>query len=371
MTETLLHKPCSTCGATLHYQPGASSLDCPYCGSQNDIAAAPGDLERFDLTSALAGQRESELPPERRLSCPSCGAEAIMAPQVFAQSCGFCETVLIDQDTSLRRFEPQGLLPFGVDEGQARERLKRWLGSLWFAPSSLAKLARPKQRLRGIYVPYWAFDARSQTDYRGQRGTVHRVTRRVQVMRNGKSQWTTRSQNVTRWRSVSGQVAREFEDFLIQADGGLEALADRRFSSWDTGALEAYNPDYLPGYEARLYGMDLVSGWQAAQIAMEGVIRQDIRHDIGGDKQRINTLNTRYWDERFTLVLLPIWFSEFAYGGKRYQVVINGLTGEVRGQRPVAWWKVALAVLLGLGLIAAALLIAAQFEGVSLLPPGL
>lgn len=292
-----------------------------------------------------------------------------MAPQVFAQSCDFCETVLIDQDTSLRRFEPQGLLPFGVDEDQARDRLRRWLKSLWFAPSSLAKLARPRHRLRGIYVPYWAFDASTQTDYRGQRGTVHRVSRRVQITRNGKSQWVTRSQNVTRWRSVSGQVERDFEDFLIQADGGLEALSDRRFSSWDTGALEAYNPDYLPGYEARLYGMDLVAGWQAATQAMEGVIRSDIRRDIGGDKQRINTLNTRYWDQRFTLVLLPIWFSEFSFGRKRYQVVINGRTGEVRGQRPVAWWKVLVAALLVLGLVGAALVIASQIEGLSLLPP--
>ncbi len=369
MADALLHKPCQTCGATLHYEPGATTLDCPYCGSQNDIAAPQRALARFDLDPALSGARESALPPERQLSCPSCGAEAIMPPQVFARSCDFCETVLIDQDTSLRRFEPQGLLPFGVEEGQAQDRLRRWLKSLWFAPSALARSARAKQRLRGVYVPYWCFDVATETDYRGERGTTHTVTRRVQVMKDGKSQWVTRSQQVTRWRPASGRVARDFSDLLVQADGGLKELEDRRFSSWDTGALEPFVPDYLAGYEARLYGLDLPQGWQAAQRAMEGVIRSDIRDDIGGDKQRIHTLSTRTWDERFTLVLLPIWISEYRFGGKDFHVVINGRTGEVRGQRPIAWWKVVLAVLLALGLVAAALLIAAQFEGLSLMPP--
>ncbi len=369
MADDLLHKPCQTCGATLNYEPGATTLDCPYCGSQNDIAVPAAALARFELSPALGGASETDLPPERHISCPSCGAEAIMAPQVFARSCDFCETVLIDQDTKLRRFAPQGLLPFGVEEGQARERLRRWLRSLWFAPSSLARSARAKQRLRGVYVPYWCFDAMTKTDYRGERGTTHTVSRRVQVMKGGKSQWVSRSQQVTRWRPASGQVARRFRDLLVQADGGLKELEDRRFSSWDTDALEPFAPDYLAGYEARLYGLDLPQGWQAALRAMEGVIRGDIRHDIGGDKQRIHTLNTHHWDERFTLVLLPIWMSDYRFGGKDYHVVINGRTGEVRGQRPVAWWKVVVAALLVLGLVAAALLIAGASEGVSLTPP--
>ena len=34
----------------------------------------------------------------------------------------------------------------------------------------------------------------------------------------------------------------------------------------------------------------------------------------------------------------------YRYGGKTYQVMINAQTGTVMGERPVAKWKVALAV---------------------------
>ena len=36
--------------------------------------------------------------------------------------------------------------------------------------------------------------------------------------------------------------------------------------------------------------------------------------------------------------------ASYRYGGKTYQVLINAQTGAVMGERPVAVWKVALAV---------------------------
>ena len=75
---------------------------------------------------------------------------------------------------------------------------------------------------------------------------------------------------------------------------------------------------------------------------MAGVIEGDVRHDIGGDVQRIDSINTDYSAETFKHILLPVWMAAYKYGGKSYRFLVNGQTGEVQGERPYSWWKICL-----------------------------
>ena len=81
---------------------------------------------------------------------------------------------------------------------------------------------------------------------------------------------------------------------------------------------------------------------------MAGVIDQDIRRDIGGDDQRVDSVSTDWSDETFKHVMLPIWMAAYKYNDKSYRFVVNGQTGKVQGERPYSAWKIALAVVLGL-----------------------
>lgn len=90
---------------------------------------------------------------------------------------------------------------------------------------------------------------------------------------------------------------------------------------------------------------------------MENTIDHTVRADIGGDEQRVTSVNTRWFDMTFKHVLLPIWLLTVIYDGKPFQVCINGFTGEVQGRRPFSKVKIAAAVtavvlLLILGLMA-------------------
>ncbi|MDZ4085590.1 MAG: hypothetical protein U1E69_02190, partial [Tabrizicola sp.] len=78
----------------------------------------------------------------------------------------------------------------------------------------------------------------------------------------------------------------------------------------------------------------------------EAVILQDVRHDIGGDEQRVNDVDTRWSGETFKHILLPVWMAAYKYNGKSYRFLVNGQTGEVQGERPWSVWKIAFAVLL-------------------------
>jgi hypothetical protein len=43
--------------------------------------------------------------------------------------------------------------------------------------------------------------------------------------------------------------------------------------------------------------------------------------------------------------LLPLWLATYRYFDKVYRILVNARTGEVVGERPWSWWKIALAVL--------------------------
>ena len=47
-------------------------------------------------------------------------------------------------------------------------------------------------------------------------------------------------------------------------------------------------------------------------------------------------------------MLLPVWVAAFQFVGKPYRFVVNGRTGEVHGERPWSFWKIAGAAVLGL-----------------------
>ena len=81
---------------------------------------------------------------------------------------------------------------------------------------------------------------------------------------------------------------------------------------------------------------------------MAPVIHQDCESDIGGDEQRVTSVQTRYFDLMFKLMLLPVWLAAYVYAGKTFQVMVNAHTGEVVGQRPYSVWKIAFAILIGL-----------------------
>ncbi len=195
--------------------------------------------------------------------------------------------------------------------------------------------------MQGIYVPYWTYDAATETRYTGQRGTIYHESR--SVMRNGRRE-TVRVQKI-RWHPVSGRVARFFDDVLVLASRSLPRRYTDALAPWDLADLEPYNPEYLAGFAAEGYTVALDEGFAEARDYMDRVIRRDVKFDIGGDRQRITSMKTDISDVTFKHVLLPVWLAAYKYRGRTYRFVVNGRSGRVRGERPWSIWKIALAVI--------------------------
>ena len=219
-----------------------------------------------------------------------------------------------------------------------------WLGSLWFAPNGLQDYARKGRTLSGIYVPYWTFDADTKSNYTGQRGTHYYETKTV--MRDGKRQ-QVRVQK-TRWRATRGRVARFFDDVLVLGSRSLPKQYTDGLEPWDLSAMEPYQPQYLAGFRAEGYQDELEDAFKEARGHMDRVIHRDVKFDIGGDAQRVGSVDTDIGTLTFKHVLLPVWMAAYKYRGRTYRFVVNGRTGRVQGERPYSAFKITIAVLVGL-----------------------
>ncbi|WP_313135378.1 zinc ribbon domain-containing protein [Paracoccus jeotgali] len=389
--------PCRNCGASLTFSPGEQSLKCPYCGHVQQIGEgaenAPGrsteggvagedvllrdpatgralqwdgghkapHLTEIPLADGLRLEAGSELAQDiRTLSCPNCGALIELAAASQSTRCPFCATPVVTDTGATRQIKPQGVLPFVLTETQARGALSDWLGRLWFAPSGLTAYARRGRRMTGIYSPFWTFDADSRTEYSGLRGDWYYETQYLTQIIDGKRRQVAQQVRKTRWSRVSGRVARDFDDVLVLASTSLPRRHADGLTPWDLSHLRPYDPQFLAGFEAEGYTVPLPDGHAIARQEMSGVIAMDIRRDIGGDEQRIESARTSFSAETFKHILLPIWTAAYKYNGKSYRFVVNGQSGRVQGERPWSVWKIAAAVIMGTILLAIMMLLSNQ-----------
>ncbi|MFB1024113.1 MAG: primosomal protein N' (replication factor Y) - superfamily II helicase, partial [Octadecabacter sp.] len=340
--------PCNNCGSDLRFDPGQNQMMCDHCGNTEAIDVGPwrGDtLKEIDFRSAVAGDiPEAEIEETRVVACPDCGAQTEFNETVHAVECPFCATPVVTDTGLHRHIKPKGLLPFGLDERAARAKMTDWLGSLWFAPNGLQDYARKGRQMSGIYVPYWTFDADTKSQYSGQRGTHYYETRTV--TRKGKTE-QVRVQK-TRWHGVQGRVARFFDDVLVLGSQSLPKKYTDALEPWDLSAMEPYQPQYLAGFRAEGYQVELADAFKEARVHVDAIIRRDVKHDIGGDEQRVGSVDTAIGTLTFKHVLLPVWMAAYKYRGRTFRFVVNGRTGRVQGERPYSKIKIAIAVVCGL-----------------------
>lgn len=345
---------CTNCGADLKYKPGTEHLNCEYCGTTNEIPKFDTEIEELDFHEYLQKKSDKETHITGSfVKCTSCGASSTLEPNVTAAQCPYCTTPLVAgdaQDESV--IQPKSLLPFKLDKNAAKDEFNKWVKKLWFAPNKLKKATLNFDHFKGIYIPYWTFDTDTFSKYMGQRGDYYYVTESYTTTENGKSVTKTRQVRKTRWSYRAGNVSKMFDDILTVATKSLPKKYIYELEPWDLENLVPFDKKYLSGFIAEKYQIELDEGFEIAKDIAEQEIRELVRRDIGGDEQRITSLNTKYNNISFKHLLLPVFVSAYIYKNKLYQFLVNGRTGEVQGQRPYSWVKITLTVVAVLAIIA-------------------
>ncbi|HUX96168.1 MAG TPA: hypothetical protein VMV47_10595 [Bacteroidales bacterium] len=351
---------CKGCSGKLQFAPGTNSLKCPYCGMENEIEVSTEVFEELDFEKFVKEFEENETSEEvATIKCQGCGAQTTFDPNVVSDSCPCCGSPLVVKEaTTSHVIKPKAILPFAIDQNTAFREFGVWIKKLWFAPNKLKLFARHAGKLTGLYIPYWTYDSDTATDYTGEKGVDYHATETYTATQNGRSVTKTRTVTRTRWSSVSGHVDKIFDDVLAVASKSLPKEYVEKLEPWDLQNLVSFNSSYLSGFKAESYQLDLREGFDDAKVKMNKAIHEAICRDIGGDHQRVQTTNTIWKNITFKHILMPIWISAYNYKNKTYRFLINGRTGEVQGERPYSWIKIAFAVLAAASVILAIVLLA-------------
>jgi hypothetical protein len=338
-------RACPACGADAEWNPGRQALVCPYCGTASPaVPEAGGAIREHDLAEALraipASRRGWEA-DRRAVQCQSCRAISLFQSARVAQRCDFCGSpAILPYEATRAPIVPESVLPFRVTEPAVREAMRRWYGSRWFAPNRL-KRAALTDTVHGLYVPYWTFDARVRARWHAEAGHYYYVT---EHHRDSSGRMRTRQVRRIRWEPASGEVAHVFDDELVPATRGLHPDLLRRIEPFPTSELAPYDPAYVSGWAVEQYQLDLVAAAERSRAQMDQKLREICAAQVPGDTFRNLRVEADYSDRTFKHILAPVWVLSYTYGTKSYQVLVNGFTGAIAGERPYSWIKIALAI---------------------------
>jgi hypothetical protein len=338
--SALAKHACPACGAEANWNAAKQALVCPYCGtvSPTELAADGSIIKEHDLATALRS-----LPEARKgwdsdrvsVQCQSCKAISLFDPKHVAKNCEFCGSpAIVPQDAVRSPIVPESLLPFQVAESKVREDVRQWYGSRWFAPNRLKKAALTDQ-VHGLYIPYWTFDAQVAARWTAEAGYYYYETE----WRKGKIERVRK----VRWEHAAGALENFFDDELVPATQGVQASLLRKVEPFPTDALVPYDPGYVSGWVVEQYQIDLVAAADHARQSMDAKLRALCAAQVPGDTQRNLQVDADYSGQTFKHVLVPIWLVAYTYGSRVFQVLVNGVTGQIAGNHPYSWVKIACA----------------------------
>jgi len=353
-TETF---ECENCGGLMKFNITKQIFACESCGAECEQTKAvktdSGGIIRHDFNKYR--ERESSTVPFTGLAvtgCQRCGMEISFDEKQVSAVCPMCASTQVATVKQGQGVPPDGIVPFKVDKRDAQQKFKVWVKSRWFAPNDFKK-KYGEGDLKGMYLPFWTYDADAVSRYSGRGGRYRRVKDK-----DGKER------TVTDWTPVSGSVSSSFDDIQVNASK-QEKVINGILPYGTNQNTKPFSASYFSGYYAEVYKIKADTAFNDAKKIMENRMRNLAAKDItrqGYDTADVNSIDTRYNNVMYRHVLFPLWESAFGYSGKTYIYMVNGETGKVNGQRPYSPAKIAAAVVAAIAALVTVIMLTGAFD---------
>jgi hypothetical protein len=303
---------CPKCGARRVFTPDGSALTCEHCDTGESIRPAAASPLGDDFIIAMATAKAQRKPVQARvIPCRGCGAELILPPNRITQTCPYCATPYAIEQAEMRQMDaPDSIIPFCVSEQRAVQALRRW-----FQHTGQLQEGRTPHVARGVgtYLPAWVFDVGGQVDWSGQ------------IYKN------------KRFFPVSGtRVVGEY-GLLVPATKRLGPDLLPAFWQFDLSALQPFDLRFLADWTAETFSISAAdAALEARKQAQEKLKREIQAGEMDQAVQDFSMRTANMLVEAYRLVLLPVWLASYTLGSdpQAYDLLINGQTSEVLGQRP-------------------------------------
>jgi DNA-directed RNA polymerase subunit RPC12/RpoP len=311
-TQTTTLK-CPVCGGDLTVDDHDGHVECRFCGYRADQAPT-GGVSGDILGMALLERKTQKVVwhiGSRLLHCNNCGAERTIPGGSLSARCPFCGTNQVVKQDALASFEqPDGLVPFRLDEREAEAQIRQKVGSMserLFNLFDTNKVARAE--LQGTFLPYWVFDA------------VAQVTETRQPKQN-------KSRRMNDFMETQRQT---YQDGALDVDVCAVSFPSPdltvRLGDYDLSAVVPYEPKLLARHPAALYDIDFDKASLEARSRINRAMKG--KYSAHETENAIVNVFTFVQQMSFRLLLMPVWVANLTeVDGDLRLALVNGQTGE-------------------------------------------
>lgn len=350
MSDIIEYK-CPRCGGALEFDSDLQKMKCPYCDSVFDMeqfremdreekeqteqtgktkqAGQTGQAGKSGQTkqeNAEQGWNDQELDGMKIYTCKSCGAEIIAEETLGASTCPYCGNQIVMTGNFSGDLRPDYVIPFKLKKEEALKRLKEHLKNKKLLPK-VFKDEQHIDEIKGIYVPYWIFDA----DAEGS--AQYDTTKLTGVWKKGDYRYEEYS-----FFDVVRRGRMEFRN--IPADGSKKMPDDlmESLEPFDMNEAVEFQTAYLAGYLADRYDMSQEECAGRIRQRAEESVQMTLRNSVSGyDTVRCRSEHVEVQQKNVRYALFPVWLLNTSWRGEIYTFAMNGQTGRFIGNLPVDW----------------------------------
>lgn len=330
---------CPCCGGAIAFDSTSQKMKCPYCDTEFEmetLASYDSELKNdqaddMEWEEAAGGEwQDGEAGSLRSYVCKSCGGEIACDENTAATSCPFCGNPVVMMGKLSGALKPDYVIPFQLDKKAAKEALN----NLYAGKRLLPKAFKDKNHInevKGVYVPYWLFDAKADVNMR------YRATK-IRTWADSKYYYTE-----TNYFSVSRSGSMKFK--RVPVDGSRKMPDDlmESLEPFDFSKAVDFQTAYLAGYLADKYDVDSKESIgranerirKSAQAAFDATVMgyTTVTKEAGSIQLR---------NGKVKYALFPVWLLSTTWNGQSYLFAVNGQNGKIAGNLPLdkaAYWK--------------------------------
>ena len=322
---------CPSCGGSIEFDSSSQKLKCPYCGTEfevndlvsyneqiNEVAASDTEWESNAGNEWQSGETDGMLV----YTCNSCGGEIVTDATTAASSCPFCGNPVVMSGQLSGGLKPDLIIPFKKSKEEAKEALRRHMTGKKLLPA-IFRDENHIDEIKGVYVPFWLFDADVDADCSYKATTVR--------------MWSDRNYNYTEtsYYSVlrSGDVG--FADIPSDASTKVGQDLMESIEPFDMSEAVEFSTAYLSGFFADKYDITLDENRDHINDRVKKSTESMFLSTVQGySSVTPDVSGIRYRNSRAKYALLPVWLLNTTWNGQQFKFAMNGQTGKFVGDLP-------------------------------------
>lgn len=320
---------CPCCNGAIAFDSTIQKMRCPFCDTEFEVETLKNydselkEEQADDMGWDLDAGEEWQDDGLCSYVCNSCGGEIVCGESTAATACPFCGNYVVMTGKLSGALKPDYVIPFKLDKEAAKEALKKHYEGKRLLPK-VFKDQNHIDEIKGVYVPFWLFDANADANMR------YKATK-VRTWSDSRYDYTE-----TSYFAVSRGGNLEFEKVPVDGstkmpDDLMESLEPFQFSE----AVD-FQTAYLAGYLADVYDVD---AGQSAERANERIRKstEDAFYKTvrGYSMVTKESGSIRLKNSKVSYALYPVWILNTTWKDKNYLFAMNGQTGKMVGDLPL------------------------------------